>query len=124
MSVPRKAVTEEPSTEPLSPRGTLLSLTHATLLYSSLPVMGTLESAARVGTRSVTFAFCDDKRDRHRSGTRWFTLAHGFRHFSPSLGRRHGGRSDSICGGGSVTWQTSPCNRAGNRTLEQDQHWV
>lgn len=45
MSVPRKAVTEEPSTEPLSPRGTLLNLTHATFLYSSLPAMGTRAAA-------------------------------------------------------------------------------
>lgn len=36
MSVPRQAVMEEPSTEPLSPRGTCLEiLTHVVLLYPS-----------------------------------------------------------------------------------------
>ena len=38
MPVPRQAVMEEPSTEPLSPRGTCLEiLTHVALLYASPP---------------------------------------------------------------------------------------
>lgn len=70
MSVPRQAVMEEPSTEPLSPRGTCLDiLTHVALLYasplpwhegcSSTQSIRAQGSAANTRTIRITFDFCD-----------------------------------------------------------------
>lgn len=50
-----------------------------------------LENAAKMGAIFITLVFCDPVPDRKNSGAGRFTVAPGFRHFSPLLGGRHDG---------------------------------
>lgn len=66
MSVPSQAVMEEPSTEPLSPRGTCLEIWIPAVLlytspqgYSSTQSISAWGSAASPRAMRITFHFCD-----------------------------------------------------------------